>query len=92
MLLRGPEGGVGPGEASLGPYCGNVAREKEGEALARKAACGAIGGARGLKAGPCGGDLANPEGAVGADTVGRVLGGPFEGGGAVCATGVLDDA
>ena len=67
------------GDASLGVYCESVAREKDGDAFARNAACGAVGGARSLGAGPCIEDLANPDGAVGADK-GRAVGeGPFMG-------------
>lgn len=51
--LRGPCAGLFAfGEGSRGAYGGNGALENCGEVLLRKAACGAIGGGRGLGAGP----------------------------------------
>lgn len=54
LPLRGPRGGGGAvlEGASLGAYEGSGARENEGDTLARMAACGAVGGGRGLGAGP----------------------------------------
>lgn len=51
-------GGSALADASLCAYWGSCALEKDGDALARNAACGAVGGTRGLGAGPCGGDFA----------------------------------
>lgn len=69
LLLRGPKGGGGAvlRGASLEAYDGRGALENEGETLALRAACGAVGGGRGRGADPCGGDLAGPDGADGAD-------------------------
>jgi hypothetical protein len=51
--LRGPRVEEFPlGEASRGAYGGKGALENCGDALVRKAACGAIGGGRGFGAGP----------------------------------------
>ena len=53
LPLRDPSAVGSPlGDVSLGAYCGSWALEKDGDALARSAACGATGGARGLGAGP----------------------------------------
>lgn len=67
LPLRGPKGGGGIAfeDASLGPYEESGALEKDGDTLALRAACGAVGGGRGLGAGPCGGDFAGAEGADG---------------------------
>lgn len=55
---RGPCGGGGTAleEVSLGTYDGRGVLENDGEMLALSAACGAVGGGRGLGAGPCGDD------------------------------------
>jgi hypothetical protein len=51
--LRGPMADeFALGDASRGAYGGNGALENCGDALVRNAACGAIGGGRGLGAGP----------------------------------------
>ena len=70
LPLRGPSGGGGGGgsaleDVSLEEYKGSGALENDGDTLALRAACGAVGGCRGLVAGPCGGDFAGAEGAVG---------------------------
>lgn len=54
LLLRGPKGGGGAvlEDASLGAYEGSGALENEGETLALRAACGAVGGGRDRGAGP----------------------------------------
>lgn len=50
---RGPRGAGGTLEGvSLGAYCESVARGMEGEAFARNAACGTVGGTRDLNDGP----------------------------------------
>lgn len=66
LPLLGPRGGGGTALfASLGTYDGSGALEKDGETLALRAACGAVGGGRGLGAGPWGGDFADADGADG---------------------------
>ena len=53
LLTRGPKlGGTALGEASRWVYCGSCALAKEGDALARSAAWGPLGGTRGLGDGP----------------------------------------
>lgn len=57
LPLRDPIGGaIAPGEASRGTSLGAKGRcaglGKEGETFARSAACGPVGGALGLAAGP----------------------------------------
>ena len=66
LPLRGPSGGgsIALEDVSLEAYKGSGALENDGDTLALRAACGAIGGGRGLGAGPCGGDFAGAEGAV----------------------------
>ncbi len=78
LATRGTKlGGTVLGDASLWLYCGSCALENDGDALARSTACGALGGIRGLGAGPCGGDLAGPVGAAarGPDTAAGAFGG-----------------
>lgn len=67
LPLRGPCGGGGTAleDISRETYGGRGALEKDGETLDLSAACGAVGGGRGLGAGPCGGDFAGAEGAEG---------------------------
>jgi hypothetical protein len=66
--LRGPNAAMlAVIVASCGAYGGNGALENCGDALGRKAACGAIGGGRGFGAGPCGEDLAGTDKEAGAD-------------------------
>jgi hypothetical protein len=54
LLLRGPNGGGGAAleDRSLEGYEGSGTLEKDGDTLALRAACGAVGGGRGLGAGP----------------------------------------
>lgn len=91
LTTRGPNvEGAALGDASRGVYGGRVALENEGETLALRAAWGAVGGARGLGAGPWGGDFAVFDGAVGA--VGGADGtfeGPLGGVGICGVTGTL---
>ena len=91
LPLRGPNvEGAALGDASLGVYGGRVALENEGETLARRAACGAVGGARGLGAGPWGGDFAVFDGAAGAvGGADETLEGPFGGADSCDVTGPL---
>lgn len=86
ILREAPSVDAAPlGEGSRGAYGGNGALENCGEVLARRAACGATGGARGFGAGPCGGDLADTALLnTDEDTIGAV------GGGAVVAGGMVD--
>lgn len=67
LPLLGPRGGgaTALGFVSLGAYEGRGALVNDGETLALRAACGAVGGGRGRDAGPCGGDFARAEGADG---------------------------
>jgi hypothetical protein len=73
--LRGPNPGFELEATSCGTWGGNGALGNCGDALVRKAACGAIGGGRGLGAGPCGGDLAGAEVWVATDGTGGGGGG-----------------
>lgn len=67
LPLLGPDGGGGAvlTFVSRGTYEGRGVLENDGETLALRAACGAVGGGRGRGAGPCGGDFARADGADG---------------------------